>query len=168
MTQARVPVLGAEFQIGKMLVEGGFLTDEQLQEAVGLVRQQRKSLREILAEKLWVNAETFTTFLSLHSRIPIVDLQQVQIEQAAISLVPEDVARQHVVIPLAVEGDSLRVAMDNPLDTEAINILATVSGKRIKPRIPLRGNIRELIDKNYRAAPRMSTQLQELLGAEAR
>lgn len=141
-------------QIGVLLVEGGFLTNEQLQEALDLMPQQRKSLREVLAEKGWVNAETFTTFLSLHSRVPMVDLEQVQIEQAAINLVPEEVALRCMALPLAVEGDSLRVAMDNPLDTEAINILATVSGKHIKQRVSLRGNIRELIEKNYRAAPR--------------
>ena len=108
-------------QIGKMLMEGGFLSQEQLASALSDAEAAGKAMRDVLAEKGFVNPETYTTFLSLQTRAPIVDLQQVQIHQEAITLVPEDVARQYNVLPLSIEGDTLRVAMDNPQDTDAIN-----------------------------------------------
>ncbi|MBI4234373.1 MAG: type II/IV secretion system protein, partial [Chloroflexi bacterium] len=146
------------------LVEGGFLTEEQLAQALAEAHKQNKSLREVLAEKQVVNAETYTTFLSLYSRVPIVDLQQVQIEQAAVNLIPENVARQFKVLPLAVMGDSLRVAMDNPTDVEAINTLAAVTGKRIQPRIPMHGGIEQILNQYYKVTPKISGELGQLLG----
>ncbi|MBI4233136.1 MAG: hypothetical protein HY686_01695, partial [Chloroflexi bacterium] len=61
--QERERVGRPEQQIGKMLVEGGFLSEEQLTQALAEARKQNKSLRELLAEKQIVNPETYTTFL---------------------------------------------------------------------------------------------------------
>jgi type II secretory ATPase GspE/PulE/Tfp pilus assembly ATPase PilB-like protein len=156
---------GLEQQIGALLVEGGFLSQEQLGEAMNTARLEDRALREVLDERGIVNPETYTTFLSMETRVPITDLQQVQIEQAAIDAVPEEVARQYGVLPISLEGGTaLRVAMENPQDTEAINALAAVTGLRIKPRIPVRSGIDQMLDRFYHATPRIASGLREILG----
>ena len=47
---------------------------------------------------------------------------------------PEDVARSYNVVPLMIEGDALRVAMDDPQDIDAINTLTTVTGYACRPK----------------------------------
>jgi len=50
----------------------------------------------------------------------------------AINLIPEVVARRYNAIPLAVSGDTLEVAMDDPTSMIALEALATISQKKIK------------------------------------
>ena len=63
-----------------------------------------------------------------------------------------------------IEGDSLRVAMDDPQDMEAINALTTVTGFRIRPRLPTMGTVESMLGQYYRSTPRMVEQLESILG----
>jgi type II secretory ATPase GspE/PulE/Tfp pilus assembly ATPase PilB-like protein len=60
-------------------------------------------------------------------------------------------ARKHNVVPLAVEGEILRVAMANPDDILAIEALAARTKKRIFAVPASAADIREAIDFNYKA-----------------
>lgn len=164
MMQSRI--IGIDEQIGRMLVEGAFLTREQLEHAKEKMRREGKRLREVLAEEQVVSMETFTTLVSVHLRVPIVDLQQVRVEEGAVKLVPENVARENNIMPLQVEGESLRVAMEEPQDVETISRLSAITGKRIKPVLPLRGSISELISSHYKLTPRIAEELGEVVKEE--
>ena len=153
-----------EQQIARLLVEGGFITQENLDDAINTVQKDGISLRNALVSKGHLADETYSSFLSIQSRVPLVDLRQVTVSDEAVRLVREDMARAHNVLPLMIEGDSLRVAMDDPQDAEAINALSTVTGYRIKPRLPTVGTVESLLDQHYRSTPQMGQQLESLLG----
>ena len=153
-----------EEQIGKLLVEGGFITQGNLDEASKTVREESTSLRNALIAKGYIADETYSTFLSMQTRVPLIDLRQVTVTEEAVRLVPEDVARNYNVLPLMIEGDSLRVAMDDLQNMDAINTLTTVTGYRIRPRLPSHGTVEELLGQYYRSAPQMAQQLESILG----
>ena len=154
----------SEEQIGRLLVEGGFVSAENLAEAIQSVQQEGVTLRTALAAKGYIADETYSTFLSIQTRVPLIDLRQVSVSEDAVRLVPEDVARRYNVLPLVIEGDALRVAMDDPTDTDAINTLSTITGYRIRPRLPTHGNVESMFGQYYRSAPQMVEQLETILG----
>ena len=51
-------------------------------------------------------------------------LRQTMPDPDALKLIPEAMARKYSVIPLAIEGNALRVAMANPTDIFALEALA--------------------------------------------
>ena len=153
-----------EEQIGRLLMEGGFITQENLDEAIEAVRQEGLTLRNSLVTKGYIADETYSTFLSMQTRVPLVDLRQVTVSEDAVRLVPEDIARHYNVLPLMIEGDSLRVAMDDPQDVDAINTLTTVTGHRIRARLPTQGTVESLLGQYYRSTPHMVQQLESILG----
>ena len=153
-----------EEQIGRLLAEGGFVSQENLDESIKAAQQSGMTLREALVSKGHISEETYSTFLSIHTRVPLVDLKQVAVSEEAVRLVPEDVARKYNVLPLVIEGDSLRVAMDNPQDLDAVNTLTTVTGYRVKPRLPTQGSVESLLGQYYRSAPQMEQRLESILG----
>ena len=157
-----------EEQIGRLLVEGGFITEENLQEAVERVQSDGINLRSALTSKGHIAEETYSTFLSMQTRVPLVDLRQVEVSQDAVRLVPEDVARQYKVLPLVIDGDALRVAMDDPRNVDAINALNAITGKRIRPRLPTQGSVDDaLLRQYYGTAPRMKERLKTILSGSA-
>ena len=60
-------------------------------------------------------------------------LGQVTPESEALQIIPEAMARKHMVIPLSQSGNILRVAMANPTDIFALEALASWSQMRIEP-----------------------------------
>ena len=159
MVQRSRGITRTEQQVGRLLVEGGFIGKENLDDAISYAQQEGIMLRKALVAKEYIADETYSTFLSIQTRIPLVDLRQVTVSDDAVGLVPEDLARQHNVLPLMIEGDSLRVAMDDPQDTEAINTLATVTGYRIRPRPPTQGSVEGLLGSITGLLPRSCTSL---------
>jgi general secretion pathway protein E len=68
----------------------------------------------------------------------------------ALQLVPEDVARKYNVLPIALDGNTLRVFMSNPSDILTIENLSIYTKKRIDPVLAVASDIREAIDYNYK------------------
>ena len=153
-----------EEQIGRFLVEGGFISKEDLEEGIEAVKRDGIALRDALVSKGYIADETYNTFLSIQTRVPLVDLTQVAVSEEAVRLVPEDIARHYRVLPLMADGDTLRVAMDDPQDMDAINTLTTVTGYRVWPRLPTQGSVENLLSQYYGSAPHMVEQLESILG----
>lgn len=68
--------------------------------------------------------------------IPYLDLDTVQIdpEQMA-NLIPENLAQQYMVLPIALEGRFLTIAVADPLNYKAFNDIAIYTKLKIKPVI---------------------------------
>jgi general secretion pathway protein E len=81
----------------------------------------------------------------------------------ALNLIPENLARKHNVVPLAVEDETLRVAMANPDDILAIEALAARTKKRIVAVPASAVDIREAIDFNYQAFGEIAKQFGSLV-----
>ncbi|MEK7848053.1 MAG: hypothetical protein AAB270_03935, partial [Chloroflexota bacterium] len=150
---------GIAEKVGRALVEGAFLNPDQLKASKAKAQATGKRLTEVLLADQVVTPETLATVLSFQLNVPVVELRQFRIQPEAVALVPEEVARERGVLPLSLEGDVLRVAMEDPQDVQLVDTLAALTHKRIKPVLPLRGGLREAIDANYKSTSRMAEEL---------
>ena len=76
----------------------------------------------------------------------------------ALRLVPEHLARKYKAIPLAVEGNTVRVAMADPDDILAIEALGVRTKKRVQPVAATAVDVQEAIDFNYKAFGEIAKQ----------
>ncbi len=65
--------------------------------------------------------------------IPRLDIPESLPTPAAAHIIPIEVALQLRAVPLAMEGGVLTVAMANPHDLEAVELLVKVSGHEVFP-----------------------------------
>ncbi len=77
----------------------------------------------------------------------------------ALQLIPEKLARKYGVVPIAIENNTLRIAMANTDDILAIEAIAAKTKKRIEPISATANDIKEAIDFNYRAFGEIANQL---------
>jgi len=150
-------------QIDEILVEGAFITPEQLEAARETAEKTKQDLKRVLLEQRAISQETLATVLSFQLNVPAVDLKQTPIQAAALALIPEDAAREHTVLPLSVDGDTLTVAVEDPDNLQLLDTLAVLTKKRIKPVIPLHGGIREAIDIQYKLTTQIEKEIKQLL-----
>ncbi len=89
-------------------------------------------------------------------------LRQGAPEPEALQLIPEAMARKHMVIPISTSGNILRVAMANPTDIFALEALASWSQMRIEPEEAPQDEIQDAIDFNYRAYDEIQQKISSI------
>ena len=78
-----------------------------------------------------------------------VDLTNVTIPPSVIELVPESVARENVILPLAQESTSLKIILSDPSDFDTLQKLQFILNKDIQPVLAAREQIVEAINRHY-------------------
>jgi type IV pilus assembly protein PilB len=137
--------------LGENLVQKGLIAAEQLRPLELEARASSKSLREIIIRKGLISEEDFTTFLSRQFDLPLVDLSNYLIEPEIIDLVPESLARKHLLIPILRIGNDLTVAMVDPLDVFALDELCMKTGLNIEPALATETEVRKALNQHYGA-----------------
>ncbi|MFH1651790.1 MAG: GspE/PulE family protein [Chloroflexota bacterium] len=90
------------------------------------------------------------------------DMLKWQPDPTAVQLIPEVMARKYNAMPLAVEDDTLRVAMANPTDIFALEAMASHSQMRVEPEAAGLEEILEAIDFNYKAYDEIEKQVSNI------
>ena len=143
-----------EDRVGQVLLEGGFITDQQLEQAKLASGDTGTGLLDTLVSSGMLAQETLVTVLSFQLRIPVVDLRHVQVDPEGVRLVPEEYARQYGVLPTGFDTDgSLRVATRMPNDFQLSAELSSITGRQTKFVLAIGGRLEDLIDKVYSSTP---------------
>src|SRR6056297_2398332 len=128
----------------KQIIVGEGFTDEQTFDSVykdALRRKQNPS--DVLISRGIISEGKFYDLLSQYLNVPQVDLQETEISEDVLNLLPENVARQRRAIVFGKNDDgSYNVAMENPADLDAINFLS------VKLGAPIRAYLAEESDLN--------------------
>ena len=85
-------------------------------------------------------------------------------EPEALQMIPEAMARKHMVIPLSKNGNILRVAMSNPTDIFALEALASWTQMRIEPEEADSQEVLDAIDFNYKAYDEIQQKIKTIEG----
>src|SRR3989449_11762307 len=105
-------------KLGKLLISANLITEKQLNEALVAIRQSRGATRlgSTLVKMGYIQEEKLLQFLSQQYRVPAVDLKMYQhIDPAIIKLVPLELVKKHMVLPLRRGGGTGAVArLDTP------------------------------------------------------
>lgn len=146
-------VVSFEEEVGQLLLEGSFMTNEQLTQARRAGEESGAGLLDTLISSGMVGYETLLMVLSLRWRMPVVDLRHVEVDPRAVQLVPGEYASQHGVLPLGFEADgSLRIATRLPNDFLSPAELSSMTGRRVNFVLSVGNQLDKLIDMVYPAA----------------
>ena len=152
--------------LGEMLVDAGLLTTEQVDSIIQEARTQNVRMGELLVTKGLVSQQDIAMVLSLQLNIPLVDLKRDRVNPEALRYVPEEYARQHVLVPLDATSDSIVVVMADPADIQVIADLKARSRKSILPAVATPDDIREAINLSYRVSGEIEQQIGQVAPAE--
>lgn len=144
----------------EILLKSKRLTKEQLEGALVLQKEKRMPLRKILVEQGIVSEEELLSLLSEQLYMPSLHLTKYKFDPDIINLVPEAMARQYNLIPLSRIGNTLTVAMSDPLNIFALDDLKAITGCNIDTVVSSEEEISRVIDTQYRVT---SKDMQQIL-----
>jgi hypothetical protein len=136
-------------KLGDILKESGLIDDFQLQTALSHQRNWGGKLGSILIELEFVREEELARVIAEKMKIPYVSLFEPELPAASIDLLKADVAKKYGVMPVRKEGNTIVIAMSDPMDMEAIDDLRFSTGLVVKPALAMESEIKDAIRKYY-------------------
>jgi type IV pilus assembly protein PilB len=147
-------------RLGDILLKEGLLTRDKLAQALTEHRSSGMPLGFVLAKRGLVPEVEITRIVARQLRVPAVDLTRFEVDAKILKLIPSDIAKRHIVLPLKREGRTLTVAMSNPTDQVLLQELRFITRYDLFPVFAGEFTLRGLIDKYYDASDQ---QLQAIL-----
>ncbi len=154
-------------RLGQMLVEAGLLSEQDAERAAREATAAGRKLGDYVVEQGLVSAEALAMTLSLQLGVRFLDMLRVDIDPAATRLVPADVCREHVLIPIETDGHSLLIVMADPNNMQTIEELRSMTGLEIRPAVGIPDEIRRAINLRYHVSSEIEREMGRALPAQA-
>lgn len=141
-------------RLGDMLLAAKLITEDELAQALkGQKTSGRKLGAELVASGLLTEVQ-MTQVLSNQLSMPWVSLYHVEFSRDLLSLLPAQVAESCCAIPVYVRkvrgsGDTVFVAMDDPTNAQALQLLRDATGMPVKPMVAAPTEIQNAIRVYY-------------------
>ncbi|MFQ5543572.1 MAG: type IV-A pilus assembly ATPase PilB [Nitrospiria bacterium] len=136
-------------KLGQILVKTGIVSEENIQKALLVQTREGGRLGSILIKLDYIDEIKLLHFLSQQYRVPWVDLNKVLIEPDVIKLVPVELVKKYLTMPLKRRGATLNLAMVDPSDVFAIDDIKFLTGYHIEPMIATESAIVQSIKEHY-------------------
>ncbi|MEM7735615.1 MAG: ATPase, T2SS/T4P/T4SS family [Deinococcota bacterium] len=120
-------------RLGAVLLDSGYISDENLQRAIGRHGEVGGRLADILVSLGVISEQRIARAIEETIGIPTVNLPRTEIMGDAIAKVPADLAQEIGAIPFKLEDDVLRVAFSDPLDALSIEEIEDESDCMVEP-----------------------------------
>jgi type IV pilus assembly protein PilB len=136
-------------KLGDLLLKQKLITQEQLETALKLQREEGGKIGEALVRVGAVSESDITETLSQQFGVPSIDLAHFEIDPAIIKVVPGEVARKYGVLPVNKTGATLTIAMGDPTNVFAMDDIKFMTGYNVEPVVASEIALRKAIDKHY-------------------
>src|SRR3984957_9093331 len=152
-------------RLGHVLVSRGVVTESQVAAALKAQAGSGKRLGEALVDIGALDERGLADALADFFGMPVTDLRKDTPEPSALALVPAEVARENLAIPLRVDDDALHVAVAQPSDDLRF-LLSDVSGHSVRLSVAPMTDIRWAIDRSYQALDSVGKLVQAFEAVE--
>ena len=150
-------------RLGEILIERGKLTPDQVQVALGSQLDPRERLGQTVIRLGLMTEADVVEVLGEQFSLPIADAERLgRADRAVVQLLPESLARESQVLALSRDGETLEVAVGDPLNVVSLDHLRALTGLQLKVWIGRPSEVRDAIDGFY-AELRASENLGEIL-----
>lgn len=140
-------------RLGNMLVEEHAISEEQLEAALQEKENEpEKKLGEILVLLGYVTERDVAQVLSKQLSLDVVDLSNLELDDAVLQLVDVAELRKRAVIPIGFAQTGmgeLLLAMSDPMDMEAIDDISIITNRRVTPVLATTRDIMLTLDKYF-------------------
>jgi type II secretory ATPase GspE/PulE/Tfp pilus assembly ATPase PilB-like protein len=139
-----------KIRIGDILIEKGFITQEQLQNALKIQKQSNftKKLGEVFVDEGWIAEREFTELLADQLKLDFVDLYGIKIDFNLLGKFSLNLLKNADAVPYREDEDYIYVAVSDPLNYEALEILErAIATKPLQIHVALKGDIVHVFDR---------------------
>lgn len=133
----------------KVFIDKKLLKKADLEKALNVQREKGGSLSDILVNMGMISRNDLMVALSHELGIPPINLSRYKVDPNVIKLIPKKIAKRYQIVPISKMGNTLVVAMVDPLNVFAIDDIKAITGFNISPIITADRDIKDAIAQYY-------------------
>jgi type IV pilus assembly protein PilB len=149
-----------EKQVAELFIEQRVLQPSQAEDVLNEANLNGKSIVQAMIDGGFVDEPGFYHTIADALGAEYVDLGEKEIPSAILKLIPSGLARLHRALPIGLSGNTLRVALADPLDLRAAEDLRFALGKDVDVVVAPTDQIDNRIKEYYGAD---TTSMEEVL-----
>jgi type II secretory ATPase GspE/PulE/Tfp pilus assembly ATPase PilB-like protein len=149
--------------LGEQLIHAGLLMEVQLELAKREQQRHGGRLGQILVQLGFVRPEALAEFLARQAGTESINLNRLSVDQSILSLVPVDVARRCVGMPVSRINGTLTVALADPFDVTAVDTLQQVTGLGIEVVTAPERDILNCLEMYYSSGDTIDQSIEKVL-----
>lgn len=140
-------------KLGDILLQAGKISQNDLMTALKKQARSGKRLGEILVEDGFASEDDILSVLELQLGIKRVNIESIDIDEDAIRVLPEAVAKKYGVVPIKIEGRDIYIAMSDPFNLMAVEDIRLATGLNVKKllesKTAIESSMKNLYTKQY-------------------
>jgi type IV pilus assembly protein PilB len=153
----------SSYPLLSLVQERELLDDTQLDEVVQELGRSGKQAAEVLADMGLLDMETSLQIVADHLVTEVMDLNGLEVPAEAIACIPAETAKMCQCVPVALWGDTLRVAFADPLNPATVDEVSYLTDKEMQVVVSDPNQVAQLIEKSYSGSVSSSSDLNDLL-----
>lgn len=138
-------------QVAEILVEQHVLEPSQADDVLNEANLNGKTIVQAMVDGGFVDETGFYRTIAEALGAEYVDLNKIQIPDAILKLIPSGLARLYRALPIGLSGNTLQVALADPLDPNTAENLRFALSKDVDVMVAPTDQIEERIKENYGA-----------------
>ncbi|MDH3884204.1 MAG: ATPase, T2SS/T4P/T4SS family, partial [Desulfobacterales bacterium] len=139
----------ARKKLGEILVEGGLLTQEQLEKALPYQKKSNLKLGQFLVREGIVSESQIVDLVSSQLRLEKYRPDRFTVDVGLAQLLPPEIAHKNQAAPLKQSGLLLTVAMTDPLDINALDTIEVYTNCEVEAVICTEQHLNQLLSTIY-------------------
>ncbi len=143
---------GLKERLSEILIKKGILTEEKLKQALQAQKDRGGALGRVLVSLGFISQNELLTILSQELGIPPISLSKYKIDPQLTKVIPMKIATHYQIMPISKIGNTLTVAMADPLNVFAMDDIKQITGLEVSPIITTEADMQASIEKYYGSA----------------
>ncbi len=152
-------------KLGEILIEEGLITPEQLEEALRESKKTGEPIGQVLIDLGYITPSDLGRVLQKQFNLTYEDITRLKFDPSVKDIIPEDIIRKNRVIPLREENGYLIVGIVPPFDSEIIDRISLLTGKKVRPVIITESEYRSILEQVYDITERAKEVIKKLAEA---
>jgi type IV pilus assembly protein PilB len=136
-------------RLGDILVDRGWITEEQVESALKAQGPERGMLGTVLLRRGLIDADQLGKALEQQFEVRYTEVVPDAINPQLVRLLPEDFSRDRQVVPYAIDHGALHLCMVAPDDIETISEAELITGYRVLPSVSLQHDVMAALDRGF-------------------
>jgi len=137
-------------KLGQLLITSNIISEDQLKEAMGRQRKEGGRLGTNLVKLGYITEDKLVAFLSKQWGVPAINLADYKIEPQVLKLIPLEIVRKYLIVPVARVGATLTIAMADPSNVFVIDDVKFMTGYNVEVVVSSETSIINAITSFYR------------------
>ena len=138
--------MNKNLRIGEILTQKGYITDEQMSQALAYQKEHRdKRVGRILMELGYVTETQVLEALADRLHLTIVHVAELNVELKAVEMVDRELAEKNLILPVKVENRRMTLVTNDPLNYFALEEVRQQSGCDLEILLSEEGSLRQAI-----------------------